>query len=143
MAKIIPFPRKANPNITEVLQEFVSEQHRRVKPPTGRKYEQIIYLLMDSLDTFGPDDLAPEEKTLYNRLLQQGKVDFCDIFGPDKIIRHYGIFFGHFLPRFSGCTGRLMQSASTVTRRLAKWLAEKDHISREELRRSLGGGIRT
>ena len=76
MAKIIPFPRRANPTITELLQEFLTEQHRRVKPPTGRKYERIVYLLMDSLDTFGPDDLPPAEKALYNRLFQQGKMQF-------------------------------------------------------------------
>ena len=58
---------------------------------------------MDSLDTFGPDDLPPAEKALYNRLFQQGKMQFCDIFGPDKIISHYGLFFDHFLPHFGGC----------------------------------------
>ena len=140
MAKIIPFPRRANPTITELLQEFLTEQHRRVKPPTGRKYERIVYLIMDSLDTFGPDDLPPAEKALYNRLFQQGKMQFCDIFGPDKIISHYGLFFDHFLPHFGGCRPGLIRSASTVTRRLAKWLAARDYVSVEELRQGLRGG---
>jgi len=48
----------------------------------------------------------------------------------------YSEFLGYFMPRKVMCGKDLMQAAGTVTKKLAKWLAEKGYVEDTEDARS-------
>lgn len=62
----------------------------------------------------------------YNRITDEGGT-FCGSFGPEEILDGYGEFLGYFMPHKVMCGKETMKAAGTVTKKLAKWLAEKGY----------------
>jgi hypothetical protein len=58
--------------------------------------------------------------------------EFCQLFGPDKIIENTGVFLGYFLIRKVMAGGDFKRLAGTVIKKLSKWLAEEGYISKED-----------
>ena len=54
------------------------------------------------------------------------------MFGPDKISENIGMFLSYFMVRKVIAGQELIRAAGTVTKKLAKWLAEKGYVSGEE-----------
>lgn len=57
----IKFPAPANPNIEEVLDRFIEDRRRQLKPATMRKYEDIVELFKDSTDSYAHQYLDKTE----------------------------------------------------------------------------------
>src|SRR5512136_1435511 len=84
--KVLPFPTVARPSIEEVLERFLKDQRKRLKPRTFHRYEEVIDLFQHCLNGYGHHDLdRSSEVTLYERLYFQKNLEYCAIFGPDKI----------------------------------------------------------
>jgi hypothetical protein len=121
----------AHPTISEVLQEFLEEQRQRLKPRTFANYEAIVELLEDSLNGYAYQYLDEQESALYDERYNQG-IEFCDIFGPEKILDNVDEFLGYFMVRKVIAPDELLRAAGTVTKRLARWLQEKGYAMAEE-----------
>jgi len=118
---------KTKKTISEVCEEFLSDQKARLSPTTFSKYESIISLFKSYLESYWPG----HEQKEYCRITGKGGT-FCGTFGPEEIPGGYGEFLGYFMPRKVMCGKDTLKAAGTVTKRLAKWLAEKGYVKDTE-----------
>lgn len=132
--RIIKLPIPAEKTIEAVLDEFLKEQRKRLKPSTMRKYEDIIDLFQSCLDGYGHQGLNKQEAALFDRLYNaEGNEhrEFCQVFGPEKIPGSVDEFLNYFMIRKVMGGKELMQAAGTVIKKLGKWLEEKGYIETE------------
>ena len=112
--------------ISQVFEEFLADQKTRISPKTFSKYQSIISLYQSYLERYWPGHDGE-----YDRITKAGGT-FCDTFGPEDATSGYSEFLGYFMPRKVMCGKETMQAAGTVTKKLAKWLAEKGYIENTE-----------
>lgn len=117
------------------MEEFLSDQQKKLKPKTVSGYKDVIQLLKDYLNGYAYQSLSKAESELFDKHYNaEGKEhrEFCQIFGPDKIPGELGGFLGYFMTSKVMAGGEFKRLAGTVTKKLSKWLAEKGHISEED-----------
>ncbi|MBI5043190.1 MAG: hypothetical protein HZC10_05045 [Nitrospirae bacterium] len=135
MKKIINLPKIAEPTIEQVLEEFLSEQMIKLKPKTASDYRDVIQLFKDCMNGYAYQSLSKAESALfekhYNAEGEEHK-EFCQLFGPDKIVENTGEFLGYFLIRKVMAGGEFKRLAGAVIKKLSKWLAEKAYILEED-----------
>ncbi len=136
--KVVPFPTVAEPNIETVLKQFLEEQKERLKPRTYRRYEEIVSLFEHCLNLYGYQELeSSSESALYIRLSDYKNLSFCVIFGPEKMLTGLSTFLGYFMIRKVVGSESLLRSAGTVTKKLIKWLLEREYVGKPEASRAL------
>ena len=108
--------------ISQVLDEFLTDQRDRLSPKTYSKYDSIIDLFKSYLESYWPSHGQGD----YDRITQAGGT-FCDSFGPEEITDGYSEFLGYFMPNKVMGGKETMKAAGTVTKKLAKWLADKGY----------------
>jgi len=127
--------KSVKPTIEKVLEEFLAEQMIKLKPKTASGYRDVIQLFKDCMNGYAYQSLSKAESALfekhYNAEGQEHK-EFCQLFGPDKIMENTGEFLGYFLIRKVMAGGDFKRLAGTVIKKLSKWLAEKAYISEED-----------
>lgn len=122
----------AEPTITEALDAYLAAEQRRLKPQTYTRYADVIALLKDSLNSYGPNAVDPEELDRFQAAgfdVEGEEPPFCDVFGPAYIPDHLHEFLGYFLQRKVAAGADFMGTAGTVTRKLSQWLAEHGYIA--------------
>lgn len=124
--KVMDTARSAK-TIAEVFEEFLAEQQAKQSPKTASKYRTIISLYKSYLESYWPDHDQEE----YNRITEAGGT-YCGTFGPEEATAGYSEFLGYFMPRKVLCGKETLKAAGTVTKKLAKWLAEKGYIKDTE-----------
>ena len=137
-AKITRLPQPASPTIDQVFDEFLGEQRRRLRPRTLSKYEDVLDLLRNHLNGYAYQSLSTAESALFDRYYNaQGAkhLEFCQLFGPDKIVANLGGFLGYFMIRKVWAGQDLKRAAGTVTKKLSTWLAAQGHVAENEARR--------
>lgn len=133
-AKIVKLLRPAEPNIRRVLEEFFEEQRTRLAPRTLVRYEAVLDLLRSYLDGHAHQFLSAPEAARFERSYNaEGEEhrEFCDLFGPEKIVESLDSFLGYFMIRNVIAGEDFLRVAGTVTKKLSKWLAEKGYVSQE------------
>ncbi len=105
--------------IAQVFEEFLADQKDRISHKTFLKYQSVISLYKLYLEGYWPGHDGE-----YDKITKAGGT-FCGTFGPDDATAGYSEFLGYFMPRKVMCGKETMQAAGTVTKKLAKWLAEK------------------
>lgn len=133
-AKIVKLAGPAEPNIARVIEEFLEEQRTTLAPRTVAKHENVLYLLRSHLNDYGHDSLSRQEAALFDRYYNaEGEEhrEFCQLFGPEKIVEELGSFLGYFMVRKVMCGEELKRAAGTVTKKLSKWLAVEGYISED------------
>ncbi len=131
---IVAFPKPATPNIDDVFDEFLREQRLRLRRAVLSHYESVIDLLRQHLNGYAYESLSKPESALFDKHVNakgEEHREFCQLFGPDKIVGNLGMFLGYFMIRKVMAGAALKRAAGTVTKRLSKWLAEKGYISQE------------
>jgi len=127
--------RIAKPAIAEVLEWFLADQRRRLAPKTYATYEQAIALLTDCLNGYAYQGLDKPDAALFDRLYNAKGAEhceFCQIFGPEHILPNLGEFLDYFMVRKVIAGKETLRAAGTVTKKLARWLAEKGHVGAED-----------
>jgi hypothetical protein len=117
---------KSTKTIADVLAEFLIDQKGEIGGKTYRKHQEIISLFTSYLDNY-----CPGHDGEYAHFTKDGGT-FCGTFGPEEITAGYSEFLGYFMPRKVMCGKDTMQAAGTVTKKLAKWLAQKGYIADTE-----------
>lgn len=128
-------PVIAEPTIAEVLKQFLADQRQRLAPKTFASYEYVIDLLQHSLNGSAYQSLGKSESALFERLFKASGADhreFCEIFGPEHILPNIGEFLGYFMVRKVIAGKDTLRAAGTVTKKLARWLAEKGYVKAED-----------
>ena len=117
---------KPEKTIAQVFEEFLAEQKPRISHKTYLKYQSIIQLYGSYLESYWPGHDGESSK------ITKAGGTYCGTFGPDDATAGYSEFLGYFMPRKVMCGKETMQAAGTVTKKLAKWLAEKGYIEDTE-----------
>lgn len=94
-AEIVKLPQVPRPTIEQALEEFLAEQRASLKPTTMAKYEETIELLRHYLNRYAVGGLPKKERAFYYRCCEaRGKKrrEFCQLFGPEKIIENLALF---------------------------------------------------
>ena len=117
---------KPTKTISQVFEEFLADQKGRISAKTFSKYQSIIQLYESYLESYWPGHDGESSK------ITKAGGTYCSTFGPEDATVGYSEFLGYFMPRKVMCGNDLMQAAGTVTKKLAKWLAEKDYIEDTE-----------
>ena len=134
-AKIVMLPQLAKPNIRRVLEEFLEDQRTMLAPRTLAKYESVLELLRSHLDGYAYQGLSKPDAALFERHHSaEGDAhrEFCELFGPEKIVDNLGGFLGYFMIRKVIAGEELLRAAGTVTKKLSQWLAAKGYVPRAE-----------
>lgn len=130
---VLHFPKIAEPNIEEVLSAFLKSQQKRLKPRTYRRYAEVIDLLRHSLNGYGFNDLdSSSDVALYEKLYFHKNLDFCIIFGPEKILPALSNFLNYFMIRKVMASEALLQAAGTVSKKLVRWMEEQGYVDAEQ-----------
>jgi hypothetical protein len=135
--QVIPFPSPEKPSIKELFERFLAEEEKRLRPATFRNYHIIVQLLEHCLDSYGYGFLSEAESQLYDRLYEYKKLDFCSIFGPEKIVMALPTFLGDFMIRKVAASESLLRYSGTVTKRLMKWLGDNGFISKAKAKKAM------
>ena len=121
----------ASPTISEVLDAFLEDQEPRHSPATHGKYQSILHLFTVSMNNYAYTRLSGSEAAVFERhyrAMGEAHREFCDIFGPDKILENVSEFIDYFMPRKVVCGTGLLKAAGTVTKKLARWLAAEGYV---------------
>lgn len=110
--------------ISQVFEEFLGAQEARLSSRTLSKYRDILSLFESYLESYWPG----HDQDDYSRITGQGGT-FCGTYGPEEILGGYSEFLGYFMPHKVVCGKDTMKAAGTVTKALAKWLAEKGYVA--------------
>ena len=113
---------KPTKTISQVFEEFLADQECRISQQTYSKYETVIDLYQSYLERYWPDHDGECGK------ITKAGGTYCGTFGPQEAIENIGMFLDYFMPHKVMCGKGTMQAAGTVTKKLAKWLAEKGYI---------------
>jgi hypothetical protein len=124
---------KAGKTIAQVFEEFLADQKDRISHKTYLKYQSIISLYKSYLESYWPGHDGE-----YDKITKAGGT-FCGAFGPEDATAGYSEFLGYFMPRKVMCGKETMQAAGTVTKKLAKWLAEKGYVEDTEYEQQQAG----
>jgi hypothetical protein len=133
-AKIVALPQPFELNISRVLEEFLEVQRTRLAPRTLARYEAVLDLLRSYLNGYAHEHLSAPEAARFERSYNaEGEEhrEFCDLFGPGKIVESLDSFLGDFMIRKVIAGEDFLRAAGTVTKKLSKWLAGKGYVSQE------------
>lgn len=133
-AKIVRFPRPAEPSIRRVLEDFLEAQRTRLAPRTLARYEAVLDLLRSYLNGYAHESLSAPEAARFERSYNaEGEEhrEFCDLFGPGKIVENLDGFLGYFMIRKVIAGEDFLRAAGTVTKKLSKWFAGKGYVSQQ------------
>lgn len=128
-------PKAPESTIEQVFAEFLDEQCKKLKPRTARQYEAVIDLLTHHLNGYGYEGLSKKEERLFDKYYNatgEAHREFCQVFGPDKIVENLGMFLGYFMVRKVMAGAELKRVAGTAAKKLSKWLAAKGYVDEEE-----------
>lgn len=135
MKKIVSLPKIADPAIEQVFEAFLSEMQKKLKPKSEAGYRDVIQLLKDYMNCYAYEALSKPDAAFFNKHYNAaGKEhkEFCQLFGPDRIIGELGGFLGYFITRKVMAGADFKRLSGTVTKKLSKWLAEKGYITEED-----------
>ncbi|MEA3325631.1 MAG: hypothetical protein U9Q37_10990 [Euryarchaeota archaeon] len=119
--------------IKQILEEFLEEQKARLKPRTHSRYEYAIELFEDYLNGYVYQYLDEDDSKLFDKLYDEGDMEFCEIFGPDKIGSYeIGDFLDDFMIRKVAGSKDFMKAVGRVMRKFVKWMKEKGYMDEEE-----------
>ena len=125
-------PATPTRTIENVLEEFLAEQDARLSPTTFRKYASSVELLWMHLNRYGHSELSGAELRRFERAFEEGDEDaFCHLFGPEKIVEQIPHFLYWFMLRKVFARESDLLAAATTSRKLVRWLVERDYVNGE------------
>lgn len=135
MKKISRLPKIAEPTIEQVFEAFLSDMRKKLKPKAALGYRDVIGLLKDYMNGYAHQSLSKAEASLFDKHYNAEGAEhreYCQIFGPDKIIGELSGFLGYFITRKVMVGADFKRLAGAVTKELSRWLSEKGYISEED-----------
>ena len=129
--KVVNLPKIADPTIELVVKQFLKEA-TIAKGVSKADKKGAIELFMACMNGYGRQSLSKEENKLFDHYYAlEGKEhrEFCQVFGPDKIVENVGEFVGYFLIRKVMMPGDEMGLTAGVVAQFCKWLSEKGFVT--------------
>ena len=131
-------------SIDDALAGFLADQQERLAASTFARYEDIVDLLRLCLNGYGHTSLSSRDAQAWQEAYDAGDEDaFTRSFGPERIVEGYGGFLGYFMVRKVAASKQQLKDAGTVTKRLARWLAEQGYVDADAAEAARGTGACT
>ncbi|HEY1805518.1 MAG TPA: hypothetical protein VGG45_13670 [Terracidiphilus sp.] len=105
-------------------------------PKTYAQYTEVIALFTQSLNGYAANSLGRFERARFDKLFNaEGEQhrEFCDIFGPEHILENVDEFLNYFMVSKVMAGGDTLRASGTVMKKLARWLAEHNHVRTEDM----------
>lgn len=119
--------------IDQALDEFLADQRVRLSARTMRNYEDVISLLQESMNSYGPNVLDGEDHDRWEKAFDGGDFGaYCHLLGPGYILGNVSEFLGYFMIRKVMASQELLRAAGTVTKKLAAWLCGNGYASEDD-----------
>lgn len=123
----------AVPSIDMALEGFLAAQRERLAASTYARYEDIVDLLRHCLNGYGYQSLTGAEAQTWQAAFDAGDEEaFTRLCGPERVVENYGEFLGYFMIRKVAASKQQLKDAGTVTKRLARWLAEHGYVDSDD-----------
>lgn len=130
-----PSPADADgPTIDVLFGAFLADQRSRLGARTFRNYESVIELFSHCLNGYGYESLDAEERRRWEAVYAKDEEAFVHLFGADKITENLGEFLGYFMLRKVAAGPDLLRASGTVTKKLARWLADGGYLDPADAR---------
>lgn len=129
--KVVKLPKIADPTIEAVVKKFLKEA-ATAKGVSKADKKGAIELFMHCMNGYGHQSLSKEENKIFDHYYDlEGNEhrEFCQVFGPDKIVENVGEFVGYFLIRKVMMPGDEMGLTASVVAQFCKWLSEKGFVT--------------
>ncbi len=123
---------KTKLTIHQALEDFLRDQQDRLSKKSQEKYKSIVELYKSYLNEYAHQGLTQKEREYFEEQYNNHDKEFCELFGPDKILNGYNEFFGYFLPKKVIAGEDYFKSCGTVLKKLARWLEEKRYAVPED-----------
>ena len=123
------------PTISEVLTEYLRAEKSRLAPTTHARYTEVIALFTQSLNGYAANSLNRFERARFDKHFNaEGEEhrEFCDIFGPEHILKNVGEFLNYFMVSKVMAGADTLRASGTVMKKLAKWLAEHAYVRADD-----------
>ncbi|WP_373893919.1 hypothetical protein [Virgibacillus sp. CBA3643] len=119
--------------IDMILDEFLREQHDRLKEKTYRDYKSVIELFQDYLNMYAPNYLSGDEHKQWEAEFDKDEDCYTRMFGQSKLKESvFTEFLDYFMIRKVMSSESFMKVAIRVMKKLNKWLHANNYIDREE-----------
>jgi hypothetical protein len=118
--------------IDEALTRFLDEQHERLASRTFRTYTDVIDLLRDCMNGYGPNLLSGTDHDRWQKAYDAGDEDaFCTQLSAEYIDEMLSEFLDYFMIRKVMAGQELLRASGTVTKKLVHWLAAQGVIDQD------------
>ena len=111
-------------SIDDIFNEFLTEQHARLKDSTFGRYAMIIDLFRGCLNGYGYTYLNDEaDLKRWEEAFDQDEEAFCRLFGAPELIAGLDEFLNYDMIRKVIASQEDLKAAPTVTKKLLTWLS--------------------
>ncbi|TFJ91663.1 hypothetical protein [Lentibacillus salicampi] len=120
-------------SIDKILEEFLQEQHNRLKDKTYRDYESVIDLFRDYLNMYAPNSLHEDDRKRWEAEFDEDEDCYTRMFGPDYLDESdFEEFLDYFMIRKVASSESFMKVAVRVMKKLNKWLFENKYFDQDD-----------
>ena len=120
-------------NLNEILNDFLSDQDKRLSKRTYNDYRKVIELFENYLNSYAYLHLSGKEREIFEKRSINGEESYCELYTIDKIgSLEIDDFLTDFLIRKVMAAKGLIKITITVLRRFSKWLKNNYYIEAEK-----------
>lgn len=122
--------------IQAVLQEFLEERRRTLRPAASRLYGHVLFFLELCINNYGHRNLPEPDRVRYERVYagtEGARMDFFELFGPARLLPELDFFVETFLHQDVHTSERVASRAKFVVADLREWLVSRGYVSRGDV----------
>lgn len=122
-----------NKNINDIFEIFLAERKKELAARTFSYYEDAVYYLQCSLNSYGYLQLDEDQAKIFNEKFEQN-IEFCDQFSCSVLDdSQFSEFLGYFVPKKMLIGFDAARKICGATLNLYKWLVSNKLIEDKEL----------
>jgi hypothetical protein len=132
---VITLARSSDFTIEQVFADFLAHERTELDAKRLRTCADVLDLLRDHMNGYAYESLSTAEGALFRRHFDaEGEAhrEFCQIFGPEKIVEHLDTFLGWFMVSKVMAGLEFKKASGTVTKRLVQWLAAQGYVEADD-----------
>lgn len=126
----------AKPSIEAVVHEFLADA-TAARQKTDQDKKGALELFMECINSYGHQFLTPDELEVLDFHENQAagkRLNFCQIFGTDKVPQNAPLFLGYYLIAKAMFDASEMEAGGCVVTEFCKWLGERKYLPTDQAR---------